>query len=187
MEPVTGLTERETGEGAGWWGWIGRKTHGAFDAAAYCCHYPALILHRQDGTSSPPPHNLISLLGRKQGRNPPPRRTSLLWFHAFLDVSLSEATCCSPFDLSENSLRETIVWPPPTPHPPLPSSPPGGWGGGMQRFHPQKIPACSMGSELPPSLATQYGSCLFARSGLPGPDSWELPPRCPSRGPFTFY
>lgn len=31
-------------------------------------------------------------------------KTRLFWFNAFLDISLSEMTCCSPFNVSENTL-----------------------------------------------------------------------------------
>lgn len=167
MEPVTGLTEREKGEEAG----RGEDWHKDTWCLWSCCillALPALILHRHHGTSAPP--NLICLLGRKQGRNAPRRdgRTRLFWFHAFLDISLSEVTCCSPFNLSENSLREMIVWPP-----------------GSAFTHRRFLHAAWDQS----SAKSRHSIWIVFVCSLSSyrPDSSQFPPNCPTRGQFTFY
>lgn len=36
-------------------------------------------------------------------------RGDCFWFNAFLDISLSEMTCCSSFHLSESTFRKMII------------------------------------------------------------------------------
>lgn len=43
-------------------------------------------------------HRRVKQRGGEEGK------TRLFWFNAFLDISLSEMTCCSPFNVSENTL-----------------------------------------------------------------------------------
>ncbi len=66
---------------------------------------------RQDGTSTP--FNLICFLGTEWRKSARERREDELvfGFNVFLDISLSEMACSSPFHLSKSTFRRMIIWP----------------------------------------------------------------------------